>query len=81
MKTDDVTRGVTTGDPQASRTAGKGGRAHDASPPELWTALRELVTLQAHYAKLLNMHDGGERHAFASAEEWIERLRYLASRP
>lgn len=50
----------------------------EPSVEELRTALDELIKLQAHYAKLLNMHDGGQRHPFASADEWIERLRYLA---
>jgi len=40
-------------------------------------ALEALVQLQLHYAELLNMHDGGARHAFASAEEWIARLREM----
>lgn len=40
----------------------------------MWHALRESVKLQAHYANLLNMHDGGKRIVFKSAEEWIERL-------
>ncbi len=42
---------------------------------QLLTALRESVKLQSHYAGLLNMHDGGDRTVFASAEEWIERLK------
>lgn len=37
-------------------------------------ALQESVKLQSHYAKLLNMHDGGERLAFDTPEEWIGRL-------
>lgn len=46
---------------------------------EVLVGLIELVKLQAHYATLLNMHDGGERHAFASAAEWMARLRELAA--
>lgn len=42
---------------------------------ELQTALKELVKLQSHYAGLLNQHDGGLRLRFASAAEWIDRLR------
>lgn len=37
-------------------------------------ALEAMVQLQAHYAQLLNMHDGGERRAFKSADEWLARL-------
>lgn len=41
---------------------------------QLEHALEESVTLQAHYAGLLNQHDGGERIEFKNAEEWMERL-------
>jgi hypothetical protein len=47
----------------------------DATPEELRLALEELVRLQANYAKLLNGWDGGKRHPFSNAEEWIARLR------
>ena len=40
----------------------------------LRNALERLVHLQAHYAELLNMNDGGWRKQFASAQEWIDRL-------
>ena len=40
-------------------------------------ALEESVRLQAHYAALLNQYDGGKRIVFASANEWIARLRAL----
>ncbi|MEI9971096.1 MAG: hypothetical protein WDO73_03030 [Ignavibacteriota bacterium] len=40
-------------------------------------ALGESVKLQSHYAKLLNMHDGGERMSFADADEWLVRLAKL----
>lgn len=40
-------------------------------------ALRESVALQSHYAQLLNMHDGGQRMIFESAESWIERLNHV----
>lgn len=36
-------------------------------------ALRESVKLQSHYAKLLNMHDGGLRKEFTMTE-WLDRL-------
>jgi hypothetical protein len=48
---------------------------------ELRIALEESVKLQSHYADLLNMHDGGERIVFKSAEEWIERLREVGKIP
>ncbi len=35
----------------------------------------ERNVLQAHYAKLLNMHDGGERMVFGSVAEWRGRLK------
>jgi len=37
-------------------------------------ALEKSVSLQSHYASLLNMHDGGERIGFKNAEAWIARL-------
>ena len=37
-------------------------------------ALAESVKLQSHYAGLLNMHDGGRRLQFDSADGWIQRL-------
>ena len=42
---------------------------------ELKAALQESVKLQSHYAEQLNMHDGGERRGFATAREWVERLK------
>lgn len=47
----------------------------------LWSALEQLVTLQAHYAKLLNGYDGGERHEFEDAHEWVNRLDELDKLP
>lgn len=38
------------------------------------SSLDESLKLQSHYAKLLNMHDGGERMTFASSREWFARL-------
>lgn len=38
-------------------------------------ALDESVSLQSHYAGLLNMHDGGKRLQFATAQDWLGRLR------
>lgn len=34
-----------------------------------------LVKLSAHYASLLNMHDGGERMEFTSVGQWCERQK------
>jgi hypothetical protein len=44
---------------------------------ELYTALQESLKVQSHYAKLLNMHDGGHRMTFVSPEVWLSRLRHL----
>ncbi len=38
-------------------------------------ALDESIILQAHYAQLLNMHDGGQRSIFPTVKEWMERLK------
>ena len=48
---------------------------------ELRIALEESVRLQSHYAKSLNVLDGGERIVFESAKEWIERLREIGRVP
>ncbi len=45
------------------------------SPADLRVALEESIKLQAHYAKLLNMWDGGHRLIFPTADSWIARLR------
>lgn len=42
-------------------------------------ALEESVKLQSHYAVLLNVIDGGRRLTFDCGQDWIDRLRYLAS--
>ena len=44
---------------------------------KLQEALEESVKLQSHYAKLLNMHDGGKRIGFANAQAWLDRLAAL----
>lgn len=44
---------------------------------DLRSALEESLRLQAHYAKLLNMYDGGSRMVFGSVEEWLERLKEM----
>jgi hypothetical protein len=40
-------------------------------------ALERSVSLQSHYARLLNMYDGGERLTFPDALAWLARLDYL----
>jgi hypothetical protein len=45
------------------------------SESELEHALAESVKLQSHYAKLLNMYDGGKRICFKNSEEWLNRLK------
>jgi len=37
-------------------------------------ALEQLISLSTHYAKLLNMYDGGKRIGFKNADEWMERV-------
>lgn len=44
---------------------------------ELEKALEDSVALQAHYAKLLNVYDGGERTIFKDANQWLTRLEEL----
>ena len=44
---------------------------------KLKNALTESVKLQSHYAKLLNMHDGGKRISFESPEAWMARLEEI----
>lgn len=46
---------------------------------ELSAALDASVTLQSHYAELLNMHDGGKRMTFTTAT-WLARLKELRER-
>jgi len=48
---------------------------------ELDHALQESVRLQAHYANLLNMWDGGKRAIFNSTNDWIKRLREMRKEP
>lgn len=38
-------------------------------------ALQESLKLQAHYARLLNDYDGGNRTVFKSVGEWLKRLK------
>ncbi len=57
-----------------------GGLREPGRIAELEEGLRESVKLQAHYAKLLNMHDGGERMIFRTADEWLARLAEIRTR-
>lgn len=43
----------------------------------LYYALKESLKLQCHYAKLLNMYDGGERIEDFTFEHWINRLIHI----
>ncbi len=47
------------------------------NPATLRIALQQSVSLQAHYARLLNMHDGGQRMIFETSEALVERLRKI----
>lgn len=50
----------------------------EATREQLELALCSSVRMQAHYATLLNMHDGGERRTFDSADAWLTRLEEVA---
>jgi len=45
---------------------------------KLEKAIDESLKLQSHYAKLLNMYDGGERKGFKTRKEWMDRLDEVA---
>lgn len=49
-------------------------RTQEAVIERLVSALDQSLKLQSHYAKLLNMHDGGARLEFADTEAWLKRL-------
>ena len=63
------------------RVDGKEIAALRARTAKLEAALRQSVELQSHYAELLNMHDGGQRLAFANVEAWLDRLAALKDAP
>ena len=48
-----------------------------AEVERLKAGLDKSVRLQSHYAGLLNMHDGGKRMQFATADAWLDRLMAL----
>lgn len=48
---------------------------------EFAIALRESLKFQAHYGKLLNQWDGGERVTFETTVAWLERLREIGTLP
>ena len=45
----------------------------------LLIALEKSVSLQSHYAGLLNMWDGGERMKFENAGAWMQRLEKISA--
>jgi hypothetical protein len=45
----------------------------------IWYALAKSVKLQSHYARLLNLHDAGERMTFDNPSAWIRRLREMGN--
>ena len=47
---------------------------------ELRRALKRSLRLQAHYAMLLNMYDGGQRMIFTEIDQWLARLREVDER-
>jgi hypothetical protein len=63
----------------AHRRAMESQRAEraEAEVRRLSHALDRSVYLQAHYAKLLNMWDGGDRIVFENAQQWLDRLDAL----
>jgi len=54
---------------EAAQTFGGGAELRDA--------LESSVSLQSHYATLLNMHDGGKRMGFENADAWLQRIREI----
>lgn len=52
----------------------------DGEQTELHLALEQSLKLQSHYAKLLNMHDGGKRRGFASVDAWLNQFRKLKTK-
>lgn len=50
---------------------------HSDRADKLLAALEASVQYQSHYGQLLNIYDGGERMAFASAADWLARLAAL----
>lgn len=43
---------------------------------ELWYVLKHTLRLMAHYAELLNMHDGGQRK-IPHIDVWVDRVLKL----
>jgi hypothetical protein len=56
-----------------------GGAEAEAEIRRLLHALELSVRLQSQYARILNAHDGSERRLFATADEWLARLRSLGA--
>ena len=59
----------------ALKFAAEDRASFEAEIAEVRTALEESLKLQAHYAELLNMHDGGHRLIFKTTEAWLTRLK------
>ncbi len=79
--TDDDMRAIADSNPDPrARSAAAELLAMRKAAPLMVHALDESVKLQAHYATLLNQHDGGEREVFASTEAWMARLDEVARR-
>lgn len=45
---------------------------------QLQDALDKSVSLHGHYARILNMEDGGQRLQFHNGQDWIARLQTVA---
>lgn len=73
----ELDRDALLGKPEAVHQGALAALACVQQSADLKEALNRSLALQSHYAKLLNMHDGGNRMVFADADEWIARLRML----
>ena len=51
--------------------------AAEAALRDAREALEKSVSLQSHYAILLNHFDGGKRMIFGTAQKWLDRLKTL----
>lgn len=54
--------------------------SNDHKKSDIYNALKEALRLMSHYAKLLNMHDGGKRKVPITADKWIERINELKAK-
>lgn len=74
-----IEKGETVEQPVQTKERFTPAQPAPATLEQLAIALDVSVKLQAHYAKLLNQYDGGQRVVFASAADWIARLRYMGT--